>query len=144
VENLSGFGIAVERSMWWPGPTPATWYEGHTSAAVSALGTKWAVVPGWGENYVPIAGFENRPATINVTGVNAWTGATSSKTYVMAPHSRLSLLVERDVLPLGASVVLIESVGTDPVPILVEHSMYEDQPLRPWGAGTNTMAFRLQ
>ena len=29
--SLNGVGIIVERSMWWPGPTAATWQEAHNS-----------------------------------------------------------------------------------------------------------------
>ncbi|MGE3844056.1 MAG: hypothetical protein AB7I50_20990, partial [Vicinamibacterales bacterium] len=32
--------------MWWPGPCPANWYEGHHRAGATEAGTKWAIAEG--------------------------------------------------------------------------------------------------
>ena len=146
VESLDGVGIAVERTMWWPGPTPATWYEGHTSAAAPALGTEWMVVPSYPEDYLTIANFAGTPAFVLVQSFCNGSGvcsAAASKTYEVAPGARFSLLVQHDLPYPGGAFVMLESIGTDPVPILVEHSSYRDGASK-WGAGTNTLAFRLR
>ena len=36
--SQNGVPIIVERAMWWPGPTPATWGEAHVSAGSTATG----------------------------------------------------------------------------------------------------------
>ena len=38
--------IIVERTMWFPGPTPAQWREAHNSFGETQTGTRWAVAEG--------------------------------------------------------------------------------------------------
>ena len=35
----SSLPVIVERAMWWPGPTPASWHEGHNSPGAIVTGT---------------------------------------------------------------------------------------------------------
>lgn len=41
LRGLSGATFAAERAMWWPGPTPATWYEAHAGAGTVERGYRW-------------------------------------------------------------------------------------------------------
>lgn len=41
LRGLSGAAFAAERAMWWPGPTPATWYEAHAGAGTVERGYRW-------------------------------------------------------------------------------------------------------
>jgi len=46
VESTAGVPIIVERAMWWPGPTSATWTEAHDSAGSTVTGEVWALAEG--------------------------------------------------------------------------------------------------
>ena len=46
ISALNGVPVIVERAMWWPGPTAATWAEAHNSPGSTATGTKWALAEG--------------------------------------------------------------------------------------------------
>jgi hypothetical protein len=35
--------IVAERTMWWPGSSPATWRENHTEGTIESAGLRWAV-----------------------------------------------------------------------------------------------------
>jgi hypothetical protein len=43
---MSARRIIVERAMWWPGPTSATWHEAHNSPGTTQTGTRWALAEG--------------------------------------------------------------------------------------------------
>ena len=46
VTSTNGVPIIVERAMWWPGPTSATWQEAHNSPGETTTGTRWAIAEG--------------------------------------------------------------------------------------------------
>jgi hypothetical protein len=46
VTSTNGVPIVVERAMWWPGPTAATWAEAHAVTGATAPATRWAVAGG--------------------------------------------------------------------------------------------------
>ena len=46
ITSTNGVPIIVERAMWWPGPTSATWQEAHNSPGETTTGTRWAMAEG--------------------------------------------------------------------------------------------------
>ena len=73
-------------------------------------------------------------------------GTTASTTVDLAPYSRSSVDV-RAVFKESVGKrfgAVIESIGTTPVPIVVERAMYGDSGGVSWAAGTNALATKLQ
>jgi hypothetical protein len=151
----NGVGILAERSMWWPG-TAATWTEAHNSAGVTETGARWALAEGEvggprnQATYVLVANAEPHDATVRVTLLYE-DRDPEVRTYLVAAHSRFNI-------PLGTAAggidyftgaigrrvgVLVESLGTTPVPISVERAMYADAAGQPWASGHNVVATRL-
>ena len=71
--STNGVPIIVERSMWWPGPTSATWQEAHNSPGETVTGTRWAMAEGETggpretETYVLVANTSALTGTVRAT-----------------------------------------------------------------------------
>jgi hypothetical protein len=140
--------IIAERSMYWPGRW-GQWYEGHNAAALSTIGTKWALAEGEAGgprnaiSYVLMANPTDQDATVNVTIIrdNSLPPVVVGRT--VKANSRLTL--NSTEMPLGSGEmfgVIVES--TNGVPIAVERAMYWDGPGKPWSAGTSESGFLLK
>ena len=156
VESTNGVGIIVERAMWWPGPTAATWTEAHNSPATTETGTKWALAEGEvggttsQDTYILIANTAAHAGTARVTLLFE-DGATSTADVGLLPNSRTTVHVGSHFpgavgKRFGA---LVESTGAVPVPIVVERAMYSSDggaaTFSPyWPAGTNAVATKVQ
>ena len=46
VSSTNGVPVIVERAMWWPGPTAATWAEAHAALASTTPAARWAFAAG--------------------------------------------------------------------------------------------------
>lgn len=110
-----------------------------------------------------VANTANVPGDIRVT-LHFENGATVSKTLLgVAAQTRTTVAVVRD--PASGLVgdsdfraafsqaeltagkrfgVVVESLGTEPVPIVVERAMYRDADGVRWAAGSNAPATRIQ
>jgi len=148
--------VIVERAMWWPGPTPATWAEAHNSVGATATGTVWALAEG------------EQGGTANVQ-----TYFTIANTSAYAGQARVTLLFDDGTAPVETTVALpansrtnvspsanfatsfpagshrrfgaiVESIGTTPAQIVVERPMYWDANGVMWAAGTNAVATRIR
>ena len=138
--------------MWWPGPTPATWYEAHNSAGATATGTRWALAEGEVdvarnlETYILVANTSATPADVKVTLLFE-DGTSAEQTYVAIPaKSRFNVPVG-GFFPQAAGKrfgAIVESLGTTPAEIVVERAMYWDAAGVRWAAGTNALATKLQ
>lgn len=151
ITSTNGVPVIVERAMWWPGPTPATWSEAHNSAGATSTGTRWALAEGEQggasgvETYVLIANTSPAPGEARVTLVFE-DGATEAKVVPLLPNSRLNV-------PIGSEFpsangrrfgVIVESLGASPAQIVVERAMYANSGGIHWAAGSNALATRLQ
>ena len=121
IRATNGVPVIVERAMWWPGPTPATWYEAHNSAGATATGTRWALAEGEVdtarnlETYILIAITSATAATVKVTLLFE-DGTSAEQTYAGIPaRSRFNV-------PVGAFFqqaagkrfgAIVESLGAD-------------------------------
>lgn len=147
--------IVVERAMWWPGPTSATWLEAHNSPGATVTGTLWALAEGEQgganatETYVLIANASSFAGQATVT-VLFEDGATAEKTIALPPSSRTNVNMPADFpaqFPAGANRrfgLLIESVGATPAEIVVERATYANASGVTWAAGTNALGTRLR
>lgn len=150
VQSMNGVPIVVERALWWPGAF-GQWYEGHNSAGTTSAGTTWAVADGEVggtravETYLLLATPTAFEATVQVT-LAFEDGTTTTKTFAVVGNSRFNVDVRREFPEavdrrFGA---IVESLGPNPAPIVVERSMYWDALGQHWAAGTNALAKRLR
>lgn len=154
VESTNGVPIIVERAMWWPGPTPATWQEAHNSPGSTETGTRWALAEGEAgglastETYILIANTSPRQGAVRVTLLFE-DGTRAARTFQepgqLRANSRFTVNVAAEFpAAVGRRFgALIESIGTMPVEIVVERAMYSNANDVEWAAGTNALATRL-
>ncbi len=164
VESINGVPVVVERAMWWPGPTAATWHEGHSTLATTEMGHGWALADG------EVAGFGNsRTYVLVATGQSTSndslrlrvimdSGFEVERIYpnVLTPNARLTFDLEAEFDTLGGhrfgvvveSLGLLDAGGPNPtavprMPIVVERAMYSDSLNIFWALGTNLVATKL-
>jgi hypothetical protein len=151
IESSNGVPIVVERSMWWPGPSPANWYEGHNSTGSTGTGFAWAMAEGEqggndsAETFVLVANTGDRTGRANVT-LHFENGTIATRAIDLAPQSRTNVMISA-VFPEAAGRrfgVVVESVGTAPQPIVVERASYASPGGMVWRDGTNARAARLR
>jgi uncharacterized repeat protein (TIGR03803 family) len=157
IRSTNGVPIIVERAMWWPGPdlTPDYWYEAHNSPGATSSATRW-VAPGGevggmegtgADTYILIANPTATPARVLVRLLFE-SGNTTGRCYDLPPKSRTNVWLGN--MPIlgdfpgeiedGRAAVLVESVGTNPVPIVVERATYASPGGIVWAAGGNALA----
>jgi hypothetical protein len=154
VTSTNGVPIVVERAMWW-GPN-GTWIEGHDSAGATRSGTKWELADGETggprnvQTYVLVANTSTTDGQVRVS-VLLEDGTRLEQVHVVKARSRFTV-------PVGAFFpetqdrrfgVAIESVGRDPVQIVVERAMYSDaldarSGRVVWAAGTGALGTRIR
>ena len=148
--SANGVGFVAERAMWWPGDA-SQWFEGHDSAGAQMSGTKWGVADGevggrlGHETYLLIANTSNTDGTVLVTIVFE-DGSTSILTRAVKANSRTNVAVGVEV-PAAANRrfgAMIESLGSNPVQIVVERAMYNNAGGVAWAAGSNNLGTRLR
>ncbi len=158
----SDIPVVAERTMWWPGPTAATWTEAHNAAGATSAGTKWAVADGEqggsasNETYLLIANTSSYAGTARVTLYLA-DGTTTFHDVALPANSRTNVAVGAPVENggFGAAVAnkrfgaVIESLPvsgqTNPAQIVVERAMYSNGPgATLWAAGTDVLATKIQ
>jgi hypothetical protein len=132
--------IAVDRMMEW-GVDPATGH-GYGSAlekATSSASTTWFLAEG-----STVLGFDlyyllqNPQATIATVTVRYLlsSGTVITRTYSMAPHSRMTIYL--NVIP-GIEETDVSGDISSNVPIVAERSMYRTTPGHYYGLGSNSM-----
>ncbi|AMY08450.1 hypothetical protein LuPra_01650 [Luteitalea pratensis] len=148
--SANGVGFVAERAMWWPGDG-SQWFEGHDSAGALLSGTKWGLADGdvggtlGTETYILIANTSNTDGTVQVTIVYE-DGSTSVLTRPIKANSRTNVAVGVDV-PAAANRrfgAVVESLGSNPVQIVVERAMYNNAGGVTWAAGSNNLGIRLR
>lgn len=151
VESTNGVPIVVERAMWWPGPTPASWAEAHNAAGATATATSWALAGGevggadGTETYVLVANTSDRAGRVKATFFFE-DGGTAVRLLVLPARSRSTIAVAADVPSSRGRrfSVLVESLAPDFVEIVVERAMYSNAEGRLWAAGTALLGDILQ
>jgi Tol biopolymer transport system component len=145
----SPIGIIVERSMWWPGPTAATWHEAHNSPGATATGVRWGLAEGEvdsvTETYILVANTSPFAGSAKVT-LMFEDGGTTEKTFALNPSSRFNVAVKSEFSSANGKRfgAVVESLGSTPAQIVVERAMYSNANGVVWAAGTNALATKLQ
>ncbi|MGV3519608.1 hypothetical protein [Luteitalea sp.] len=148
VESTNGVPIVAERAMWWPGPTSATWNEGHVAVGATEAGTKWAIAgPGEtaAQGYVLVANTSTFAGVAKVT-LALDDGTTLVANVSLPALSRQDIAIDETTFPgLGTKSygVVVESVGTTPAQIVVELSSYASSGTTHWAAGSSAGAMRI-
>ena len=152
ITSTNNVPVIVERAMWWPGPTAATWAEAHNSAGATTTGTLWALAEGevdasrGMETYILVANTSSASADVKVTLLFE-DGTTAERSFTgLTARSRFNVpvgltLPESNGRRFGA---LVESLGAVPAQIVVERAMYWDAAGQVWAAGTNALATKLR
>lgn len=145
LEVTSGPPVVAERSMWWPGPSSATWLEAHNVLGSTVAAPRWAFAegavsgaPGNTDTYLLISNATAGAATVKVTLLFGDATAAPSKTYTVAATSRFNVNVRAEfpgALDKGFGAI-VESIDTPAVPIVVERAVYNDANGVHWAAGT--------
>ncbi len=150
VRSLNGVPILVERAMWWPGPTAATWMEAHNSPGATATGTRWGLADGelgkvgeGPDTYILVANTSAAAGNVRVTLFFDDGTPAAVRTFTVAGNSRFNVDVrtyfpEATFKRFGA---LVESL--DGRQIVVERAMYSNAGGVFWAAGSNALATRL-
>ncbi len=154
VRSTNDVPVIAERAQWWP---DGGWYEGHVSAGVVESGVEWQLAgaqvggPHGVHGYLLIANTGSTAGTAQVRAVFAdGTTAQLAQPIALGVHSRTTIsLAEAFPQANGQSFgVIVESLGAQPAPIVVELSHYNDTDAagsqRFWGAGTNVVATRIR
>ena len=134
VTSVDDVPLIVERAMWWPGPTAATWYEAHNSPGATQTGLAWALADGElggptdADTYVLIANTSPTAGEALVTVLPEDGSPTLTRTFPLLPSSRANVSLRDDFTDvLGKRFgILVESVGTAPAALVVERALYSD------------------
>ena len=152
ITSTNGVPIIVERAMWWPGPTAATWQEAHNSPGETTTGTRWAMAEG------EVGGPRDTDTYVLIANTSAFAGDGAGHRAVRGWHARRSRARSRwrptaaptshrqrtSPRPSGKRFgMLVESIGATPAQIVVERAMYSDANGVNWAAGTNALATKL-
>ena len=152
LRSTNGVPIVAERAMWWPGPSAATWAEAHASFGATATGTRWAMAEGevmttgpLTQTYVLVANTSLTPGQVRVTFIFEDGSLEAARTFELAATSRFNVDVGAEFPAARGKTfgVLVESLGSSPVQLVVESSMYSDAGGMKWAAGTNRLASRV-
>jgi uncharacterized protein (DUF1800 family) len=143
IKSTNGVPVIVERAMWWPGPTAATWAEAHGSPGVTASNDRWALAEGEEggrfdtSTYVLVANTSPRAGNVRMT-VFLESGGTYTRTWSVAANSRttFSTRVEFPETRDRRFATLVESVDTPPLALVVERAMYANANGVAWAWGT--------
>jgi hypothetical protein len=156
VRSTNAVPIIAERTMWWPGPTVSAdyWYEAHNSPGATVTATRWATgggeTGGGAETYILIANPGATAGRAVVTfapdlGATPF-GFADQRTIVDLPaKSRTSIAIGSRFTVFGTMRygVLVESIGPNPVPIVVERATYASPGGVTWASGGNALAAPL-
>ncbi len=158
VRSTNGVPIVVERTMWWPGPTltPDFWYEAHNSPGATTTATRWGIggaeIGGtdFADTYVLIANRTFSPGRARVLlfgsdGV-VWVATVDvpPKSRVTVPLSAARRGTPASVRPDGRYGVVVESLGLNPVPLMVERATYASPGGTLWETGGSARAVPLR
>jgi uncharacterized repeat protein (TIGR01451 family) len=152
ITSTNGVPIIVERAMWWPGPTSATWQEAHNSPGETSTGTRWSLAEGEiggphaTETYVLIANTSSVAGTVRATVLFDDGSAPLARDFNINANARFNIAPESHFPETRGKKfgMVVESIGGSPIQIVVERAMYSDAGGVRWAAGTNALATKLQ
>jgi uncharacterized repeat protein (TIGR01451 family) len=144
VLSANGVPIVAERTMWW---SAGQWYEGHSSLGTFGSNLTWAVagaeidsLTGAGTHLL-IHSSSGAAGQVRVTVVPE-DGSPGPILELPIGAGRVTLRLGdlfAGLVPDGPVGVIVESIGSAPVPIVVEASTYQNAGVA-WGAGASMLA----
>lgn len=151
IESTNGVPFAVERTMWWPGPTAATWAEGHVAAPSADAGHLWVfadgevgrqAVAGGHDTYFLVANVSPASTEVRATLVFDDGSPSVSRTFTVPGSSRFNIDVGSSFAEAAGRRfgALIESDGE----IVVERATYYSTDAVQWRAGVCTTGDRMR
>jgi hypothetical protein len=150
IRSTNGVPIVVERAMWWPGPTSATWTEAHNSPGSVESATRWGIgdgvvqdQPAPADTYILVANVGAVTNRVRVTLLYDDGGPAESRQFDVPPRSRFNVDVRAEFpTAVGRGFgAIVESVSGGP--IVVERAIYNDAFGIRWAAGNNALATKL-
>ena len=147
VTSMNDVPVAVERAVWGGG---APFIDGHASQGLSTPSLRWGLNGGEADN---AAGADTYILIVNPTIDNASAritlvfedGTSSTPLTVPVPAQRRANVSVANQIPASNGrrfSILVESVGGEPVPLVVERSTYTS-PGSLWRAGSNEVGTPL-
>jgi hypothetical protein len=141
--------IIVERAMWWPGPTSASWREAHASPGVVASATDWMVADGelggsrQVETYLLVANTGGTAGQVRVTLLPEQQ-APIERVFTVPARSRFTVDVRARFPELGDRRFGARVTSLTPgVELVVERAVYSDAAGARWAAGSSALATPL-
>ena len=149
VTSTNAVPIVAERSMWWP---DGAWYEAHGSPGALGPARRWALSglelgpPRDADPYILLLNTSAGDATVLVT-LYPEDGLPLANVFFIRPFARRTIRV-RDDIPSAATLTrpfgaIVEAVGLQPAPIVVEQALYWSVGGASWAAGTNALGTPL-
>jgi Tol biopolymer transport system component len=146
VRSIDAVPLVVERTMWWP---DGNWQEAHNVVGAIDRGPRWAIADGEtggdraADMFILLANMSNVAGDVLVTVVDE-DGASQAKIFTVNGSTRVNIHVLEEFSTSGRPFgVLIEALGPDPIPLVVERATYWDANGVTWAAGTSALATRL-
>jgi hypothetical protein len=147
VTSTNDVPVAVERAVWGGG---APFIDGHASQGLSTPSLRWGLNGGEADN---AAGADTYILIVNPTIDNASAritlvfedGTSSTPLTVPVPAQRRANVSVANQIPASNGrrfSILVESIGGEPVPLVVERSTYTS-PGSLWRAGSNEVGTPL-
>jgi uncharacterized repeat protein (TIGR01451 family) len=143
VNSTNAVPFIAERAMWWPNDGSG-WYEGHVGTGLPGTGQAWGVADGivtdnpGSEDYVLVANTSTTAGILKVTTVFDDGTAPIERILPIGPLVRSTFRMrtfQPEVVGKRFSV-FVESIGANPVDLVVEHSNYWNT-THFWGAGSS-------
>lgn len=150
LESINGVPFTAERAMWWPGPSAASWQEAHSSVGATTAGPRWALAEGGldvetgRQTYILIANTTSTAGAVLVT-LCFEDGSRTFREIQVPGSARYNVDVSADFPEARGRVfgAIVESIGSTPLQLVVERSIYSDAAGMRWAAGSNALATRL-
>jgi uncharacterized repeat protein (TIGR03803 family) len=153
IRSTNGVPVIVERTMWWPSPETSAnyWYEAHNSPGATTTALRWGVAGGavggldTDATYLLIA---NTSASAGQAQVRLYfpNGNTTARTYPLPARSRTNVSLADDFPEPRyhqAVAAVVESIGANPVTIVVEAANYANVGGVIWARGSDLLATPL-
>ena len=145
--SLNGVGIIVERSLWWPGPTAATWAEAHNAAGSTVTGPRWVLAEGSlggptaTETYILVANTSPVSGPVRVR-LFFEDGTIAERSFTVGATSRFNVAVGPEFAEAAGRRfgAVVESTGATPLALVVERAIYDSSPGETWAAGSDALA----
>jgi uncharacterized repeat protein (TIGR01451 family) len=151
VTSTNAAPIVAERAMWWQA-SESMWMEGHVAVGHTTPGTLWGTAEGFAaadgssDSFVLIGNTAAQAGTVKLTALFDDGTPAIERSLPIAASGRMTVR-SRELFPevVGKQFsVVVESTGSTPVPVIVDHSLYWTIDGRAYDGGTTAPATRIR